>query len=364
MKKINWYHKLTLCMLLLLIGIGSSQAQMQLILNEPLDAQLNLNRIFSFQLVTGAPSTVQWKGEVYNGSALIASGESQLVTVAQGTQPFTQQTGSFVFTYKNTSKSSANGDLPFGDYRVCVKVSLVNNGIIEDVTEDCFTKEYTPLSPPYLVSPANEEEIQNPNPMLVWSPPMPILSGLKPVYKLKLVEVLSGQSCYDALQRNYALLESDNVLSTQVLYPLNAPALTPGSRYAWGISTRMGDYNFGNTEVWCFYYKKPVAEQAPDVSEPYIVVKPGINQGGYYTKEKKLYVQYDEVYNGKNFEFKLYDKANKDITKDCNIVLEKKQGDNRVVFDFSNCSALKKSTYRLEITNSKNDMSALFFNYE
>ncbi len=341
------------------------RAQIVVIVNEPVSPTFTLNNAFNFQLLNaGTSSTIQWFGEVYKNNTLVASGNSQVISVSNSNNALTNQSGSFTYNVNTISNQSLNGDLPFGNYRICVKVNVIVNGIQEQTAEDCLDKDYTPLSPPFLLSPENGEELNTPYPLLTWSPPMPVINSSPVIYKLKLVEVLSGQANVSAIQNNLALLDVDNITQPNYQYPFNALALVNGKKYAWRISARSQGYDFGNTETWCFYYTTPVQDTPSLVQEPYIILAKSSKEE-YTTQNGKLYVQMDETYNERELKYKIYPYGSvNEVNTPCDLLLTKKQGDNRLVFDFHDCSSFKKGRYRIDFIGHTNTITSLNFVYE
>lgn len=350
---------------LLLTMCSSLFAQVTIVVNEPVVQSLTLNNVFNFTLMQANVSSysVQWLGMIYKNNQLVASGSSQQISVSESMAQFNNSSGSFAYNTIGLTGQSLNGDLPFGNYRFCVKALIYVNGVKEQEIEDCLDKEYTPMSPPFLVSPENGEELSIPNPLLVWSPPMPILNDASLVYRLRLVEVLFNQTPINAIQSNLALLDVDNLTQTNYLYPINAPILIPGKRYAWRVSTKTVNYNFGNTETWSFVYTQPEPDTTLTGKEPHIVMARA-GTAEFKTKDGFLYIQLDEHYNETNLLYKVYNQANQEVDVSCSEVPSKKQGDNRLNFDFKQCSSLPKGRYKMEVYGNANTIQSVYFVYE
>jgi hypothetical protein len=86
--------------------------------------------------------------------------------------------------------------------------------------------------PPQPLYPGNGEMIREKLPSFAWSPSNGNLKG----YLFKLVEVLLDQTPEVAILANPVLLEVNN-LTTVLPYPVYAPALERGKKYAWQITT-------------------------------------------------------------------------------------------------------------------------------
>lgn len=340
-------------------------AQVTLVLNEPVVQSLRLNNVFNFTLIKAnmGSYSFQWFGTIYKDNKLVASGSSQQINVSESMVQVSNTSGAFSFNDIKLSGQSINGDLPFGNYRFCVRALIYIDGVQEQEVDDCLDKEYTPISPPFLVSPDNDEVLSVPNPLLVWSPPMPILNDASLVYRLKLVEVLPNQSPINAIQSNLALIDVDNLSQTNYPYPNNAPTLLAGKRYAWRVSTKTANYNFGNTETWSFVYAQPEPDTSITSKEPYIILAKA-NNAEFKTKDGFLYIQLDERYNEINLLYKVYNQANLQMSVSCSEVPNKKQGDNRLIFDFKQCSSFPKGRYKMEIYGNANTVQTVYFVYE
>src|SRR6186713_2365579 len=110
--------------------------------------------------------------------------------------------------------------LPVGKY--LISISLIDKPGIEQLALYDFEQEITPISPPFLINPANNSEIEYLYPLLVWSPSLPIVPGFPVTYDLKLVEVLQNQTPGDAIQKNFAVYEQKSIRPTSLQYPANA----------------------------------------------------------------------------------------------------------------------------------------------
>lgn len=223
-------------------------------------------------------------------------------------------------------------NLPFGNYEVCIKAYVV--GGIEDLASACQSIEVTPISPPLLLAPENASAIQEKYPLLAWLPPMPIGKD-KVLYDLKLVEIQPNQTPYDAIQRNFALLERNNIVGTTLQYPANAMGIEDGKRYAWKIFAKT-DKNkpIGETEIWWFE-KKPIESQTDleDIqpNKDFIRLRKGKDMDMSYVRDD-IKIIYDERYGECIAELIITAENGKEVL---NKKVNLKKGENRILIDFT-----------------------------
>ncbi|MES2779266.1 MAG: hypothetical protein V4651_05145 [Bacteroidota bacterium] len=212
---------------------------------------------------------------------------------------------------------SQNGVFPYGNYRVCLAGYKVN--AIEPVAEDCQDAEITPMSPPLLLSPENQSSITTETPLLVWLPPMPVMNA-QVLYDLKIVEMQPNQTAYDAIQRNFGILEQQNITVTTLQYPMNAVKLEEGKKYAWKIVAKTQDGKpIGETEVWWFTFKtEKVSEDMSSIAinENYVIPKRDLDHDAINIGKKfKIYIE--EYPQQLKLKFKIIDdKTQKEVEAD------------------------------------------------
>jgi hypothetical protein len=151
-----------------------------------------------------------------------------------------------------------DGFLPTGVFNICYGVTLYINDRTEQVNEECETVEIEPLSPPQLVMPADNEQVELTRPFFTWLPPTPFNLFNNLVYDWVLVEVMPMQSAADALQRNIPVLTQQNVAYASLQYPLSAPELDSTKMYAWRVTAKNNTSPVAVSEVWMFKVKQNV----------------------------------------------------------------------------------------------------------
>ncbi|MBL7127801.1 MAG: hypothetical protein ISS16_02330 [Ignavibacteria bacterium] len=144
------------------------------------------------------------------------------------------------------------GNLPGGDYEVCIYVRLVSNN--NNVGSDCIQQNIEIMPAPALISPGNGENL-NIRPLFTWM--QAVKPGTDVRYKIKIVEVKERQSPEIAMQTNLAWFEQYNIMTRVFQYPLSAEEFIDGSKYAWQITSLdffgnpIGE-NDGKSEIWSF----------------------------------------------------------------------------------------------------------------
>lgn len=76
-------------------------------------------------------------------------------------------------------------------------------------------------------------------PSFNWTPPL-ATTPVPPVYQLRLVEVLAGQTPEAAIQQNPDVWRATNVRTNLCAYPITAPPLGKNKTYAWQVTTQTG----------------------------------------------------------------------------------------------------------------------------
>jgi hypothetical protein len=121
-----------------------------------------------------------------------------------------------------------SGGLPQGNYSFRLILRPFGVG-------GSFTFEVKPTGPPRLISPPDGAKLGGEYPNFVWTPPTPMPRG--PVtYKLRLYEVLPGQTPDEAVKSNPPWFEQDGINSTRLSYPTGARKLDADKEYAWQVT--------------------------------------------------------------------------------------------------------------------------------
>lgn len=146
------------------------------------------------------------------------------------------------------------GQLPSGDYDICVDVINASTG--EVLGTDCISHEVVLVSQVALVYPTDAITLlpENRYPIFTWMPPVPTAKGEPVIYKLKIVNIYGMQSGYDAMQSNPLYFSSSNIKSTSLQYPVSARQFKEGSKYAWQIEAYLNGNLLSSSEIYDFTY--------------------------------------------------------------------------------------------------------------
>mgnify|MGYP001340750337 CR=1 FL=1 len=202
--------------------------------------------------------------------------------------------------------------LPPGEYNVCL--SLYEAGAIDGnkpfLTQTCYTREVTSLSPLLLVSPFDEDEILTMLPLFSWTAVTPIIPEAR--YQIQMVELQANQTGVRAFRANPLYFSSNGLVSNIMQYPISARSLNPCSSYAWRVIYTLNEGVGGNdflrrpnflqeSEIWTF--RTACEEEEEEVikvanGEPKDYYKPMVKQeaGFFVQRENNLRFELDNPY--------------------------------------------------------------------
>ena len=142
-------------------------------------------------------------------------------------------------TFRNTKLQEAyskNMNAPDGNYTICVSVK---NEKGEVIASECIDQTIATIIPeqvsPQLISPADGSKLNSIQSVLfTWMVPS-IRPGANIIYKMKVVEILGNQSPSEAVNRNPAWFEKNDIRTTMLQYPVEAKKLEKNKKYAWTV---------------------------------------------------------------------------------------------------------------------------------
>ena len=241
-------------------SIGWAQG-VTVILSQPPPNQLRVSDLWRVQLFNNSDESI----EVFLHGTATRIGEGQIVDAES--RVFTLPPGRLAIRGSQLEPIKVNesnpryrdivtrtGTVPSGEYEICVFVRDASTG--EELGSDCITQIVERLSPPILINPTDESEVQEALPIFTWTPPVPTPRGGRILYTLRIAEVLGRQTPYDALQSNPAFFEKSGIRTTTLQYPSSARSMQTNKRYAWRVTAFSGTVSLGESEVWEFT-KKP-----------------------------------------------------------------------------------------------------------
>ena len=146
--------------------------------------------------------------------------------------------------------SKLNQPLPVGEYVVCYKIMDLDNKN-EVLATECVKVIAEPLSPPQLIQPENESVISDARPVLVWTPPAPVMMYNTLTYDIVVSPLYDKQSPQEALQRNIPVMTTMSA-NNSILYPSAYTDLQQGKSYVWQVAAKDGGRFGGKSEVFTF----------------------------------------------------------------------------------------------------------------
>lgn len=358
--------KIVLVAILLCLAL-TGKAQVSVQLQPIMPVQLRLTDMWRANVMnsSGAEINAYLKGSVsYGNTTLIVEGTSQPLVLKPGINiinPASISIRGYQFNPAvNVPNLSSTELFPFGSYVVCLKVYDANSA---ELGASCIEAIIKPLSPPMLLSPYNEAQVHTAYPLLIWSPPTPVPSGMQVQYDLKLVEVLSGQNPADAIQRNFALVKESDLHSNLFQYPVNAVKLEPKKQYAWQVVAKGDNFLIGTTEVWSFTLSNDTANiWQVNMPEQYYRLKSSLDGGyGIAIETIGLLVETEEKPNASGIDF--FDAAHNRIKLKNSLIHQQFSG-NKLILNLKETGQFKNAQfYFLEYQTIAGQKKVLFFKY-
>lgn len=262
---------------------------------------------------------------------------------------------------------SPEGFLPIGLFNICYTAIKVENDAVDRLGEECETIEIEPISPPQLMIPLDEEQVDITRPFFAWIPPSPFNSLNSLLYDWVLVEVQATQSPADALQQNVPLLSRQNLSFTSFQYPLSSPELDSSKLYAWRITAKNNMAPIGNSEVWSFRVRQfGLDSNTARAAGPYFSKLVRSEEAAYMICNGVLRYEYLNEFNEPSVEvaiFDISDAARKQVQLD-STSLPVQFGQNFQQMDLRHNNDLKdKHMYLLELINGRREKWYLKFEY-
>jgi hypothetical protein len=242
--------------------------------------QLRFSDLWEVDLInpTRAPITVHLVATVtaQGSTGLVLTATSAPITLLPGMKVITAATANELSPVQTQYRVSryrdaitGTGEFPAGEYTVCVSVNSPSSVRAPVLATDCVQQHVENPAALVLLTPVNEDSVQEPYPVFTWTWGGVGRRDLRMHYRLRIVEILGRQSAQAAMQRNLAWFEADNLNATVLQYPPSARALQAGHRYAWMASVMSFNVPAGESEVREFIYAppKPLAPIAVRVQE-------------------------------------------------------------------------------------------------
>ncbi len=259
-----------------------------------------------------------------------------------------------------------NGFLPVGQFEVCFAVMKSNGETFDKLTEECETIEIEPVSPPILIEPGNEENIDELRPFFTWLPPSPATGFYNLNYDWLLVEVLGTQNAGDAIQQNIAVYSQEDISVNSILYPSSLPELDTIKTYAWQVAAKSSNNAISKSEIFTFRVRKYGLDSSLIISTGYFVPLKRENDAAYTNTTGLLRYEYLNEINDSTAFIRIDDitgTLRNVLTVDTAFV-ELKFGQNFIETNFSDLPGLiNKHVYLFTLLNSKEEKWYFKFQY-
>lgn len=362
--------------LILLWLLAALAAQSQVVLNLQLPPMgLTIKpQLWNLSLVNTSPRDMLVRIEMVmtemSTNQRVLTGTSNLVQLPKGIKQLQLQDLSPI-TYNSGSPGyaidpSPAGFLPTGVFNICYTVLKVESDYVDRLGEECETIEIEPISPPQLMIPMDEEQVEITRPFFAWIPPSPFnsLNGL--LYDWVLVEVQPTQSPADALQQNIPVLSRQNIAYTNFQYPLSSPELDTSRRYAWRITAKNNLLPIANSEVWSFKVRRFETDTAVHTEAGYFAKLQREENASFTICTGILRFEFNNEVNSSQVQLQLFDISSAG-RRVINLGAQNqliRMGQNFVQVDLRGIAGMaNKHQYLLEVTDARGGKGYLKFEY-
>lgn len=359
---------------LLLVVLQSATAQVVLNLQLPPMGLTIKPQLWNLSLINTSPQDMQVRIEMVmtdvNNNQRVLTGTSRVILLPKGIKQL-QLNDVMPITYNPGSPGyavdpSPTGFLPIGLFNICYTVIKLESDAADRLGEECETIEIEPISPPQLVMPLDEEQVDITRPFFAWIPPSPYntLNGL--LYDWILVEVQGTQSPADAIQQNVPVLNRQNISFTNFQYPLASPELDSSKLYAWRITAKNNMSPIANSETWSFRVRKYLPDTIPGVPSGFFARLGRVEDAAFTVCTGVLRFEYNNELNSPAVNLKLYDisSTNRKLITLENTAQQVRLGQNFVQVDLRETSGMiNKHMYLLEVENARKEKGYLKFEY-
>lgn len=266
-------------------------AQIQVRLHQPPPNQLKIEHLWWVDLdnTTQLSYTVYLYAEIIEAQkGLIFKARSNSFKLTLGKKRITPKDITDVSNVWYASKYRdyiiRTGSVPEGTYTVCIYVMQEHTG--SELGKHCITLPVYLAGAPRLISPQGGSKLKQKHPHFSWTTPAPQPPNVQVRYKIRVVEVLKGQTKEEAMGANVPWFEKGGLTTMSLGYPASARPLEKTKEYAWQIQAIDASgfpvgKNQGRSEIWQFEYahrEHPVVSAIPKLT----VSRTAKREGNYY----------------------------------------------------------------------------------
>jgi hypothetical protein len=265
-------------------------AQIQVRLHQPPPNQLKIEHLWWVDLdnTTQSSYTVYLYAEIIKAQkGLIFKARSNSFKLTLGKKRITPKDITDVSNVWYASKYRdyiiRTGSVPQGTYTVCVYVMREQTG--NELGKHCITLPVYLPGAPRLISPQGGSKVKQKHPLFTWAPPTPQPPNIQIQYKLKIVEILKGQTKEEAMGANVLWFEKSGLTTRSLGYPASARPLEKTKEYVWQIQAIDASgfpvgKNQGRSEIWQFEYTYRPHPTVPAI--PALGVRRSVTRHGNY----------------------------------------------------------------------------------
>jgi hypothetical protein len=244
-------HMKRLFSILSILYAQLSFAQVTVFLQQPPMNRLSAKDLWNctIQNVSAKSVNVTLEGTVTEANeGRIVEGNTKTIRLAPNeTKRFNAENipgGSYSWKNRRCQESIIRtGSPPSGTYTICI---FAKDERGTTVGSDCKDQGIQNASPPVLVSPYDGESLaSNQQVLFTWMASSPVPADGK--YSIRIVEIIGKQNPQEAMRKNQAFFESQDVRRQAFKYPQGARAFTKNKKYAWMV--RSGE---SQSEIFTF----------------------------------------------------------------------------------------------------------------
>jgi len=216
-----------------------------------------------------------------------------------------------------------------------------------------------------LITPYDKDTIQTKNPLLGWFYMGPPSDATRLSYRIIIVELKENQNAEAGIIINKPLVKMDNLKSSQLFYPYDAPELIEGHRYGWQIQKIENNIIIDKSEAWEFILALP---KLPKFKK-YVTLKTKGDGMLYEAVGGKIFFKMDEKYYSEKMKYYIVNEKlesvyssiiNDEKSSKTEGELEvEKNGANFYELDLGNI--VKAGSYSLIVVNAKSEEYKLNF---
>lgn len=194
------------------------------------------------------------------------------------------------------------GFFPVGVYDIqFILLGRPADGEFTELAEFDYQMVVEAFWPPMLLDPYNQDTIDNPFPILIWTPAFYASPGTTLEYSLWLVKLNANQDPYQGIASNPYILQNHNMMGTTLPYPPSAYNMQVGDQFAWQVAATVNNQPVAYTEVWTFVYYVDTILDTTHVTEKLFFNLKRVEERtqtieALYVVQDKIRFQFDQEY--------------------------------------------------------------------